>query len=159
MQNLNELLKLLLEAKIEFVIVGGFAGVVHGASQVTQDLDICLVVDKEQVKKLRSCFKHINPRHRMVPQKPSFLDTPDDPSGLKNVYLETDLGVLDLMSEVPNIGDFKRVLEKSISVELFGHTCKVIGLDDLIEVKKNLTRSKDKALYHELIELKNQIKN
>ena len=35
----NELLKKLLEAKLDFVIVGGFAGVVHGATQVTQDLE------------------------------------------------------------------------------------------------------------------------
>ena len=40
MTNLNELLKKLLSEKIEFVIVGGFAGVLHGATQVTQDLVI-----------------------------------------------------------------------------------------------------------------------
>jgi len=41
MQNLRQLLERLLENKIDFVLVGGFAGVVHGATMVTQDLDIC----------------------------------------------------------------------------------------------------------------------
>ena len=154
MQNLNELLKKILAAKIEFVVIGGFAGVVHGASQVTQDLDICLLVDETNIEQLRRCFSDINPRHRMNVKKPSFLDVPQDVKGLKNIYLETDLGVIDIISDVPNIGDFKRVKEGAISVSLFGHKCLVISLDDLIEVKKNLGRAKDKALYQELLEIK-----
>lgn len=42
MENLNHLLKRLLESKIEFVLIGGYAAVLHGSSQVTQDIDISL---------------------------------------------------------------------------------------------------------------------
>ena len=55
MTNLNELLKKLLKEKIDFIIVGGFAGVVHGASQVTQDLDICLLINEHEISNLRKC--------------------------------------------------------------------------------------------------------
>lgn len=154
MENLNELLKKLLESKIEFVIVGGFAGVVHGATQVTQDLDICLLIDEQKISDLRQCLKDIHPKHRMLPQKPSFLDVPETASNIKNLYLETDLGIIDIISEVSNVGDFERVKKNAISVPLFGHQCKVISLDDLIKVKKNLGRAKDIALYHELLEIK-----
>lgn len=154
MENLNKLLKKLLESNIDFVIVGGFAGVVHGATQVTQDLDICLLIDDKKINALRQCLKDIHPKHRMLPQKPSFLEIPESTKNIKNIYLETDLGVVDIISEVTNVGDFKRVEKKSISVSLFGHNCKVISLDDLIEVKKNLGRAKDIALYHELLEIK-----
>lgn len=37
MKNLNDLLKRLLNHKIDIVLIGGFAGVVHGSTQVTQD--------------------------------------------------------------------------------------------------------------------------
>lgn len=154
MENLNKLLKKLLESNIDFVIVGGFAGVVHGATQVTQDLDICLLIDDKKINALRQCLKDIHPKHRMLPKKPSFLEIPESTKNIKNLYLETDLGVVDIISEVTNVGDFKRVEKKSISVSLFGHNCKVISLDDLIEVKKNLGRAKDIALYHELLEIK-----
>lgn len=40
-KNLNLLLKALLEADLEFVLIGGYAAVVHGSSQVTRDLDLC----------------------------------------------------------------------------------------------------------------------
>ena len=38
MQNLKKLLKKIINSDIEFVIVGGFAGVFHGATQVTQNI-------------------------------------------------------------------------------------------------------------------------
>ena len=40
MQNLNQLLKILIQADIDFVLIGGYAGVVHGVTGLTRDLDI-----------------------------------------------------------------------------------------------------------------------
>ena len=51
MNNLNSLLEILLANEIDFVLVGGFAGVVHGSTQVTRDLDICALVSPDQVEK------------------------------------------------------------------------------------------------------------
>lgn len=155
MTDLNELLKRLLEAKLDFVLVGGFAGVVHGGSQVTQDVDICLLISEEEIAKLRGTLKDLNPVHRMNPNnKLSFLKHPKSLAGVKNIYLETDIGVLDIMSEIPNLGGFDRVHSSAIEIEIFDHKCKVMCLDDLIEVKKHLKRSKDQALFHELVAIK-----
>ena len=56
----------------------------------------------------------------MSPERPSFLDVPKDPSVLNNVYLETDLGVVDMISQVTGVGDFDRVSRQAKRVELFG---------------------------------------
>lgn len=53
MKDLNQLLRFLLENKLDFVLIGGFAGVIHGSSQVTQDVDICLVTKQATVENLR----------------------------------------------------------------------------------------------------------
>lgn len=157
MTNLNELLKKLLKHKIQFVVVGGFAGVVHGATQVTQDLDICLLMSPDEITKLREALKDLNPVHRMNPNhKPSFLYYPEDLSKIENIYLETDIGILDIMSEIPNLGNFERIKQGALEIEIFNHKCLIMGLDDLIEVKKNINRAKDKALYKELLEIKKQ---
>lgn len=42
-QQLNELIQRLCDADIDFVIVGGFAGILHGSTLVTRDLDICAI--------------------------------------------------------------------------------------------------------------------
>jgi hypothetical protein len=44
MSELNKLLQTLCDAEIEFVIVGGFAAMLHGSSMLTRDLDVCAVL-------------------------------------------------------------------------------------------------------------------
>ena len=53
MQNLKALLETLLLNNVDFVLIGGFAGVVHGSTLVTQDLDICAAITKENIEALR----------------------------------------------------------------------------------------------------------
>jgi hypothetical protein len=143
--NLKALLEILLKNDIDFVLVGGLACVVHGSPLVTQDIDICLSIDETQIGKLRSALKDLSPRHRMNPSfKPSFLEYPENLEGVRNIYLETSLGVLDILSELAPIGNFREVKEKSITVVLYGHQCRVVCLEDLIRIKETMKRPKDK---------------
>jgi hypothetical protein len=151
MNNLNNLLQVLLENKIDFVLIGGFAGVVYGSTQVTRDLDICAFVTPLQVEKLRQALKDLHPRHRMNPNfKPSFLTEPKDLNKLQNIYLETDLGVLDIISEVTEVGNFEQVKKNSVEIDIFGHKCRVISIDALIRAKEKMGRDKDKLAVAEL---------
>jgi hypothetical protein len=47
-QDDKALLLRLKEHKVEFVIIGGVCGVVHGVSLVTKDLDICCRFSQEK---------------------------------------------------------------------------------------------------------------
>lgn len=143
--NLKALLERLLKHEIDFVLVGGLASVVHGSPLVTRDIDICIAINEEQIGRLRQALKDLSPRHRMNPNfKPSFFDYPEKLEGVKNIYLETDLGILDVMSELRPIGDFEMVKQNAITVSLLGYQCKVISLEDLIRIKEAMTRPKDK---------------
>ncbi len=151
MQNLKSLLEILLKEEIDFVLVGGFAAVVHGSTLVTQDLDICAAITDEQVSKLRHALKETNPIHRMNPNvKQSFLDYPKDLKGLNNIYLETDLGILDIMSDQPPVGNFEKIKSKSQLISIYGYKCHVISLDDLIRIKESMKRPKDQQAAKEL---------
>jgi predicted nucleotidyltransferase len=155
LQNLNNLLKLLLDEDIEFLIVGGFAAVVHGSNHVTRDLDITMMMSEGNIEKLRSVLKEHSPIHRMNREaKLSFLEHPKKLSGINNLYLETDLGVLDVVSLDPELGDFGELYERAERVDLFGKECRVLSLDDLIKVKSRLGRTKDKIVLEELLEIK-----
>jgi hypothetical protein len=157
--NLKALLEKLLQSKIDFVLVGGFACTVHGSSLVTEDLDICIAINEEQVKKLRESLKNLSPKHRMNPSfKPSFLTHPEKVDGLKNIYLETNLGILDILGEVQPIGDFKAVKSHAIALSLYGHRCYVIALDDLIKVKESMKRPKDKEAATQLKAIRDRLK-
>jgi hypothetical protein len=151
MENLKSLLKVLLSNEIDFVIVGGFAGVVHGSSMVTRDLDICATIDENSVAKLRLALCELNPVHRMnLGANISFLDSPKDTRGLNNIYLTTTLGVVDILSEVPPVGGFAMVKSRSIEISIYGYKCRVICVEDLIKIKGSMKRPKDLQMHEEL---------
>jgi hypothetical protein len=156
MQDLNLLLETLLTHKLDFLVVGGFAAVVHGSSHVTKDLDITMLMTQENVDQLRSALKKFDPHHRMNPShKPSFLDEPKTTSDLSNIYLETTAGILDVVTLEKNLGSFEDLKSRAMKVNLFGYDCFVLSLDDLIQVKKTMGRPKDLIVLEELLALKN----
>ena len=150
MNDLNRLIQLLCDADIAFVIVGGFAAVLHGSSMVTRDLDVCAVLTAENVEKLRETFRELHPFHRLTPQKLSFLDNPDPGVEVRNLYLRTDIGAVDVLGSILGVGDFDSVYAGSAEIELFGRKCHVISLNDLIRAKEALGREKDILAVKEL---------
>jgi hypothetical protein len=157
MQDLNQLLKILLSHKLDFLIIGGFAAVVHGSSHVTKDLDITMLISQENIDKLRLALKDLEPRHRMNPShKPSFLEEPKTLSGLNNIYLETTAGILDIVSLDNSLGSFEDLKGRALTVSLFGYDCQILSLDDLISIKEKMKRPKDLIVLDELKALKKQ---
>lgn len=150
MSQLNKLLQIVSEAEIPFVIVGGFAGILHGSSLVTRDLDVCSVLTEENISKLRYALRDLNPVHRISSQRLSFLEEPKPGSKWNNLYLQTDLGPVDILSSILGVGDFDRVNSKAIDIEIFGREARVISIDDLIVAKEALGREKDKIAAKEL---------
>jgi hypothetical protein len=51
MHRLHVLLNRLADAGIEFVVIGGFAGTLHGSALITDDVDVCAVLSAESVEK------------------------------------------------------------------------------------------------------------
>ncbi len=158
MENLTLILKRLLEKQLDFVLVGGYAAVLHGASQVTHDIDICAVITQGELIKLRHALGDLNPKHRMNPNfSPSLLEYPSENQVIDNFYLSTDAGVLDILKEMKPIGSFERIKANAISVKIFGLDCKVICIEDLITIKQSMNRPKDKIVLSELLAVKSRL--
>jgi hypothetical protein len=86
----------LIAGDVAFVLVGGYAAVTHGATLVTQDVGICCRFSSQNFRALQRVLSGFHPRHRMTPQKLALELSGEMCSMLKNLYLETDLCVLDL---------------------------------------------------------------
>ena len=95
---LSQLLQRLCDADVDFVVVGGFAALIHGSTQVTRDLGICAVLSREDVAKLREALRDLNPTHRLTSQRLSFLTNPDAGVPVQKLYLETEIGTVDILS-------------------------------------------------------------
>jgi hypothetical protein len=150
MTELNRLLQRLCDADIDFVIVGGFAAMLYGSSMLTRDLNVCALLTDTSVAKLREKFRDLRPIHRMTPQRPSFLDTPDPGVPLKNIYLQTDLGPLDVLGSIAGIENFEALRKNAVPFNLFGRQVFVISIHDLIKAKEALGRNKDLLVAQEL---------
>jgi len=150
MKSLNLLLQRLADAGPEFVVIGGYAAVLHGSSYVTNDLDLCMVLSRENVARLRLALADLNPVHRLTHKKLSFTKFPPADQDVSNLYLETDGGVVDVLGSVLGVGDFPSLRQHAIEVLLFGRRCWVMSLEDLIRSKEALGREKDLLTAKEL---------
>jgi predicted nucleotidyltransferase len=142
-QNDKALLSRLKEQKVEFVIIGGVCGVLHGASLVTLDLDICCRFSRENLRRIEAAVKDLHPRHRLTANKLPLELTDELCDSLKNIYLNTDLGILDCLSEVSGIGDYEQVLQQSIPHSISYGEFRILNLDALIAAKSAAGREKD----------------
>ncbi len=67
-----------------------------------------------------------------------------------NFTLVTDLGDLDLFGEITGGGRYEDLLPHTIMLELFGTSCRCLGLKRLIEVKRAAGRPRDLEAVAEL---------
>jgi hypothetical protein len=142
-QNDKALLSRLREQKVEFVIIGGVCGVLHGASLVTWDLDICCRFSRENLRRIEAAVKDLHPRHRLTANKLPLELTDELCDRLKNIYLNTDWGILDCLSEVSGLGDYEQVLRRSIPHRMSYGEFRILSLDALIAAKSAVGRKKD----------------
>jgi hypothetical protein len=54
------------------------------------------------------------------------------------------------LSETQPAGDFKEIKKRSLEISLYGYSCRVISIDDLIQVKEAMKRPKDLQAAQEL---------
>jgi predicted nucleotidyltransferase len=150
MHNLHLLLQRLADAGVDFVVVGGYAGMIHGSALITKDVDVCAVLSAENVEKIRRAFADINPVHRQTHRLLSFLEHPAPGQQLVNLYLSTDKGVIDILSSILGVGDFEQLRKSAVDMPMFGRTYPVISIEDLIVAKEAVGREKDLLAVKEL---------
>jgi len=149
-QEAESLLKRLHAQDVEFVIIGGICNVLHGVTLVTQDVDLCCRFVPENLRRLEAAVGDLHPVHPQTPQKLAFVLNDRLLRELRNIYLRTDLGVIDCLSEVAGIGGYDAVRQASVPVALSFGQCRMLSLDALIRSKETLGREQDLAALRQL---------
>jgi hypothetical protein len=150
----DTVIRRLHEHNIAFVLIGGMAAMAHGASLVTFDVDVCSSFDAENLFNIQKAFADVHPIHRMTPQKLPLEITPQNVSTLRNLYLNTDIGVIDFLSEVTGVGNYAAALTQSVEIELPSGPCRVLAIDALIHAKQSVNRTQDKIAIAQLLAIK-----
>ena len=143
MPNLEGLLERLLRHEVEFVVIGGYAAMAHGSTYVTFDVDVCTPLTGTNLERIHTAFADLHPYHRMTPQEIPFTLPADMEHGFKNIYLKTDLGQIDCLGILPDLGDYDFVRAHSIPIVLSFGECRFLDCPTLIRAKQMVGRPKD----------------
>lgn len=144
------LLRLLAENKVEFIVIGGVAAIVHGTARLTRDLDVVYRRTPENMARLQACLSPHQPYLRGAPPGlPFSFDVETMQRGL-NFTLTTDLGALDLFGEVTGGGRYEDLRPYTERVHAYGVSCLCLNLEKLIHVKRAAGRPRDLEAIAEL---------
>jgi hypothetical protein len=150
MTDLPALIAALDEAVVRFIVVGGMAGIAHGAARVTFDVDCVYSREPDNLRRLATALAGFRPTLRGAPPGLPFrLDEPTLRAGL-NFTLDSDVGPIDLLGEIAGGGTYEQLLPRSMELQVFGRPCRVVTLEALIALKRAAGRPKDLEAIAEL---------
>lgn len=150
---LHPLLGALIRHGVDFVVVGGVAGWVHGSSYPTYDLDVAYARDRGNLERLAAALAELRARWRGgPPDLPIELDATMLDNGA-NFTFDTPFGRFDVLGELAGIRDYED-LRRGARIESYdGLDIRVASLDHLIAMKRSADRVKDRLMVMEYKEL------
>lgn len=154
-----ETIKTFHQAGIRFVVIGGVALAAHGSNLATKDVDFAYAVDAENIERLAAFLPTIHARVLGRPVNDHFVITTDTLQKVRFLNLQSDLGAVDVMREIPGVESFDGLWNRAIPMDLGGFVVRVASIDDLIAMKRAANRPKDQSHIYELLALKKLIEN
>lgn len=156
-QGLSALLEGLIDAGIEFILVGGLAAVVQGAPITTMDVDIVHRQTAENIAKLLDFLKSIDAYHRRLDDK-VIEPAAEHISGRGHAIFTTRFGPLDVLAIIEEGQSYEDLIDYTVEIEFRGHTIRVLDLEMLIKLKKSSKDPRDNQRLPVLEETLRQLK-
>ena len=138
------ILRTLAEHGVEFVLIGGMAGVARGSSYPSYDVDVVYARDRPNLERLARALVELGATLRGAPADlPFVLDATTLANGAKFTF-DTPFGPLDVLADpsgAPSFDELRRGAGAPVEVE--GVAILVSSLDHLIAMKEAAGRPKD----------------
>ena len=143
----EQILRVLGEHGVDYVVVGGVALQTHGHIRGTQDLDIVPAPDLVNLSRLGEALAALGAQlHRSA--RPVDITDPHVLKRAALVPLLTIHGRLDVLNSETTAGTptrYRELRDRALEVRLGDMTVPVVALDDLIRMKKVAAREVDRA--------------
>ncbi len=156
-----QICQILNEEGVDYVVVGGFASVVHGSSLPTRDIDVVPAREQDNLDRLGRALRRMNAMIRTASDPvPAPIDGPFLANMPVMLNLVTDLGDVDLtFAPSGGLGGFKEWSEQATIVEIAdGLSVSIAALDDIIDSKRAANRLKDQRALPYLESLRDQLR-
>jgi len=137
-QDFLEFIQALNEQKVDYVLVGGYAVILHGYPRTTGDLDVWVRQSEDNYRRIEQAFAAFG-----MPVFDMTLDNFIDSSQFDIFTFGTPPVSIDLMTRVKGLV-FDEVFEQAAAVDLGeGLSVRLISLEDLLRAKRASGRAKD----------------
>jgi hypothetical protein len=141
----ERILAVLMDERVEFVVGGDYAGILHGARFATADLDILVRYDPHNLGQLSRALRRLGARV-WAPDVHEGLPFEHDAYSLLMwtvLNLVTRHGRLDVVAEWNGVGDYDQALGRATLVQVGRRPVAVLTLEALIAAKRAAGRDKD----------------
>jgi predicted nucleotidyltransferase len=140
---LHALLERLTEAEVDFVVVGGVAVIAQASPRFTKDLDICYAPEQVNLDRLGAVLTTLGARLRGIEEDLPFVADGQTLKQTRMLTLTTPDGDIDLLAEPEGSPSYAVLRRNASRVNLDGITVLVASIDDLIAMKRAVSRPQD----------------
>jgi hypothetical protein len=156
-----EVCAVLTDEGVEFVVLGGFAAIIHGSPLPTEDIDVMPSREAANLERLAKALKRLDAKIRTGEEA---IDTNIDAAFIRSMphilNLVTRFGDVDLVfTPAGEVQGYEQWLQRSRRAQLRkGVIVAVAHLDDVIASKVAANRPKDQRSLPYLESLRDQLK-
>lgn len=161
----EHIMRVLAEHGVNDVLIGGIAGLVHGASRVTVDAAVVPEATPENLERLLDALADLDTAVFVSEERQAIEAGP--PWGIEVLgrgapglleteawHFTTTAGRIDVVLDATGVGGYEKHRARAAEFDVFGIRVAVAALDDLIASKTTLGREKDASILAELRELR-----
>lgn len=142
----EELLRVLHEHGVRYVLIGGLAATLYGSTSPTFDVDITPDTTEENLVRLSAALTALDARIRVdgIPEGLPFAHDAKSLAGVTMLNLVTRYGDLDLATQPAGVGEFAAWDANATDIVIVDLPVRVASLDDIVRSKETAGREKDK---------------
>lgn len=156
--DLRALLEPLVKQGVDFVVIGGMAGIALGSNYPSFDLDVIYDRSRANIQRLVAALEQLDVRLRGAPPDlPFLLDARTIENGANFTFI-TPHGDLDVLADAAGVKGYASVASRAVEREIAGFPVKVASIDDLIAMKRAANRPKDRNMLEEYIVLADELR-
>lgn len=133
---------------VRYVLIGGFAAVIHGSPYVTTDIDVVPEVSVANLGRLSAALRDIHARvwTSTEPDGLAFEHDAESLAAASTWSLVTDHGRLDLAFQPSGTSGFEDLVRDAVHLTILGTEVDVASLADVVRSKEAAGRAKDRLV-------------